>query len=275
MNAAALLLDIGNTRLKWALLPPAPPLGRSRQRFLDAGALALDPGRRILPRRGAALAQLLRRVPAGLPIVGCNVAGSAIERQLGALAHRAGLPSTRWVRSTARAAGVRNAYREPWRLGVDRWMALIGARSASPGRALCIVSVGTAMTIDLLDAQGRHRGGMIAPGPSLMIEALLERTAGIRRRAGGLKVAEDLGTDAALIWARDTRGALRAGARQGAAALVAQARRAARELLGCTPRLLLTGGGVAAIAPLLRAPARHEPDLVLHGLAVLTRAQFA
>jgi type III pantothenate kinase len=167
---------------------------------------------------------------------------------------------------------VRNAYREPWRLGVDRWVALLGAHAAYPGRALCIASVGTAITIDLLDARGRHRGGLIAPGPALMIDTLLDRTAGIRRRAGGGAVAAELQAAPGVFWARDTRGALLAGARQAAAALISQAPRAARERLGSAPRLLVTGGGTAAIRSLLRPAARYEPDLVLHGLAVLVRS---
>jgi type III pantothenate kinase len=274
VNAAALLLDIGNSRLKWALLPKVPTPGRRPRPFTQAGALALDPRRRILPG-GAALARVFARVPSAVPIVGCNVAGGAIERQIRALARRAGWPPPRWVQSAARAAGVVNAYREPWRLGVDRWLALIGAHDASPGHALLIVSVGTAMTIDLIDAQGHHQGGLITPGPRLMVDALLQRTAGIRRRAGGAAVAADLGAGPAVFWARDTGSALRAGARQAAAALVARARRAARELLGSAPRLLLTGGGAAAIAALLHPAARPEPDLVLHGLAVMTRSATA
>jgi type III pantothenate kinase len=160
-------------------------------------------------------------------------------------------------------------------LGSDRWVALIGARAAHPRHALCIISVGTAVTIDLLDARGRHRGGLITPGPSLMIDALLARTAGIRRRAGGAAVTADLGADPAVFWARDTRSALRAGARHGTAALIAQARRAARALLKSAPRLLVTGGGAAAIAALLPAAIRHEPDLVLKGLGVIARAGAA
>lgn len=275
MTAAALLLDIGNSRLKWALLSAARGSARAPGPLIDSGALALDPRRRVLPRGGKALARVLAQLSAGLPIVGCNVAGGAIERQIGAVARRAGLPPPRWVRSAARAEGVRNAYREPWRLGSDRWVALIGARAAHPRHALCIISVGTAVTIDLLDARGRHRGGLITPGPSLMIDALLARTAGIRRRAGGAAVTADLGADPAVFWARDTRSALRAGARHGTAALIAQARRAARALLKSAPRLLVTGGGAAAIAALLPAAIRHEPDLVLKGLGVIARAGAA
>jgi type III pantothenate kinase len=275
MSTPALLLDIGNSRLKWALLAPAPGAPGARRDFVAAGALALDPRRRILPRGGASLARFLARLPLGVPVLGCNVAGRAIERQIAGLARRAGRAPPRWVRSAARAGGVRNAYREPWRLGVDRWVALIGARHAWPGRALCIVSVGTAITIDLLDARGRHRGGLIAPGPTLMIDALLERTAGIRRRAGGRAVSAHLATAARAFWAGDTRAALRAGARQAAAALIARAPRAARERLGRAPTLIVTGGAAAALDALLPAARRYDADLVLHGLAVLARSGAA
>jgi type III pantothenate kinase len=273
MSAGALLLDIGNTRLKWALLAPratvAQAAARRRAGFVAVGALALDSRRRTLPGRGATLGRFFARLPAAVPLIGCNVAGPAIERQISALARRAGREPPHWVRSAASAAGVRSAYRDPWRLGVDRWVALIGAHATYPGRALCIASVGTALTIDLLDAQGRHHGGLIAPGPTLMIDALLERTAGIRRRAGNGAVAGDLGAGRAVFWARDTRGGLRAGARQAVAALIAHAPGAARARLGRRPTLLVTGGGAATVRSLLRSPVRYEPDLVLHGLAVL------
>lgn len=275
MSAPALLLDVGNTRLKWALLPPTPAAAGARSRFVAAGALALDPRRRILPRGGASLARFLAQLPRGLPVLGCNVAGPAIERQIALLARRAGRAPPRWVRSAASAAGVRNAYREPWRLGVDRWVALIGARQAWPGRALCIVSVGTAITIDLLDASGRHRGGLIAPGPTLMIDALLERTAGIRRRAGSAAVTGNLAAAPSAFWASDTRAALRAGARQAAAALIARAPRAARERLGRAPTLIVTGGAASVLNALLPAAVRYDADLVLRGLAVIARSGAA
>jgi type III pantothenate kinase len=116
---------------------------------------------------------------------------------------------------------------------------------------------------------------LIAPGPTLMIDALLERTAGIRRRAGSGAVAWNLGAAPIAFWASDTRTALRAGARQAAAGLIARAPRAAREQLGRTPTLIVTGGAAAVLSALLPAAVRYEPDLVLHGLAVLVRSGAA
>ena len=77
------------------------------------------------------------------------------------------------ARTQVAFAGVRIAYAEPARLGVDRFLALLGAH-ARGGPAL-VVAVGTALTIDLLDAAGRHLGGRIAPSPSLMREAMHAR----------------------------------------------------------------------------------------------------
>jgi type III pantothenate kinase len=153
------------------------------------------------------------------------------------------------------------------------------------------------MTIDLLNAAGRHLGGSIVPGPRLMIESLLERTAGIRRRAGGraatasfdlaLGVAHSQGARRArqrkgagpgssanraapvALFARDTHAALLAGARQACAGLIERALREARLELGRRPRVILSGGAADAITPLLHGRYRREDDLVLRGLAVL------
>jgi type III pantothenate kinase len=267
---ATLLLDIGNSRIKWARLQGSYRRG---QRFAARGAVDLE----RFDARGAALEQLVQSMTPRARIVACNVAGAAVERRLRALARRAGARAPQFVRSAAAAAGVRNAYAEPWRLGADRWAALIGARFEHPGRALCLVAAGTALTIDLLDERGRHRGGSIIPGPELMIKALLERTAGIRRRAG--RSAPQLLARAGAspgLFARDTRGAVTAGAVNAAAALIGESMRAARELLGRNPRLILSGGAAGKVGSRLRVPYSLEDELVLRGLAVLRSglAQF-
>jgi type III pantothenate kinase len=165
-----LLIDAGNTRLKWALLQ-GRRLGRVH---------AMDWNPRGVERAAGAVL----RTRADRVLV-CSVAGAPLERALRRAARRAGLRPPQFVRSTRRAAGVRNGYRQTWRLGADRWVAMLGARALHPGRALCVVDVGTALTLDLLDARGQHRGGLLLPGPTLMVDSLLNDTAGIRKRAGG------------------------------------------------------------------------------------------
>jgi type III pantothenate kinase len=271
-----LLLDIGNSRLKWALLRQDYRRG---QRLATQGVIELA----RLKRSAAAWTRLLERAGTPDAIHVCNVAGPAVERQLRAAAARAGLSAPHFARSRKAAAGVRNGYRDPWRLGVDRWVALIGARHEHPARDLCVVGLGTAMTIDLLDAAGRHHGGSLAPGPRLMIESLLEHTAGIRRRAGGRAAAP--GFELALgavtrnaavgLFAHDTHAALLAGARHACSSLIEQALRLARSQLGRRPRLLLSGGAAGAITPLLHGRYWCQDDLILRGLAVLAATPFA
>jgi type III pantothenate kinase len=176
---------------------------------------------------------------------------------------------------------------------VDRWVGLIGAHHEHPGKDICLVGLGTAMTIDLLSADGRHFGGCIVPGPRLMIESLLEHTAGIRRRAGGWAATPSfdlvfgpvsrsrarlgrLGRPGcpskaagAALFVHHTHAGLLAGARHACAALIEHAVREARGQLGRRPRLILAGGAADAITPLLHGRYWREDDLVLRGLAVL------
>jgi type III pantothenate kinase len=276
-----LLLDIGNSRLKWAVV---------RQRYRRGQPFAAQGVMEIRTLRSSALVWSRLFKAAGTPdnIYACNVAGRALERQIRAAARRAGLGAPHFARSQAAAAGVRNGYRESWRLGVDRWLGLIGARHEHPGKDLCLVGLGTAMTIDLLDAAGRHFGGSLVPGPRLMIESLLEHTAGIRRRAGGwgaassfdqvLGIGQARASSAsrnrpAALFAHDTHAALLAGARHACAALIGHAMSEARSRLGRRPRLILSGGAAAAITPLLHGRYWRQDDLVLRGLAVLANAR--
>jgi type III pantothenate kinase len=267
-----LLFDSGNSRLKWALL--REPY-RRQQPFEARGVMELS----ALGGRDSQIARLFEALgTAGLApkVYACNVAGPKVERRLRAAVRRAGLGPVRFARSAGAGAGVRNGYREPWRLGADRWVALIGARHEHPNMDLCIVGIGTAMTIDLLDASGRHVGGNIIPGPRLMVESLLTRTAGIRRRAGGwtaIRRADRLPASTHAVplplYAHDTRTGLLAGARHACAAAIEHARRAAGQELGRRPRLVLAGGAMEVIAPLLDSPYRREDDLILRGLAVI------
>jgi len=248
---ATLLLDAGNSRLKWAWV--------RRGRLHRGGAVGYAP-RREFDRR---LRRLLRQATGGGRILVCSVAGADIDRRLRQGARAARLPAPQFARSTRRAAGVTNAYAEPWRLGVDRWVALIGARQLFPGEALCLVSVGTALTLDLLAASGRHLGGAIVPGPELMVRTLLERTAGIRRRArGGAGAGRGL-------YARETRGAIEAGARHACAGVIERALAEGERRLGERPGLVIAGGGAARLLPLIGGACRRRDDLVMRGLLAL------
>lgn len=241
----ALLIDVGNSRVKWALLVNGK-LGLQH-------AVAHEKwDAKVLARAGRSCEK----------IIVVSVAGAKFEKQLVRAARTMLGKKPVFVRSRRRLAGVTTRYREPWRLGTDRLVAAIGGHRLAAGRAACIVGIGTAMTIDLVDADGVHRGGSIVPGPQLMIESLLKGTNGIQRRAGGRSGARTL-------FARDTRAAIEQGARYAIAGVIERAMLEAKVALGLSPVLLLTGGAAPQVRPLLRTRYRLVPDLVLRGLAAL------
>lgn len=239
-----LLLDLGNTRLKWAWHDGAALHGR--------GAVANDD-----PRRDELLAEALR--PGGAPAaawlaaVGPDDVAAAVRAVLGAVHPGCAL---RQVTAPAAGAGVVNAYREPSRLGVDRFLALVGARAQTPGAAL-VAGCGTALAIDAIDAEGRHLGGVIAPGARRMREAVLASTARVLPRGEGPPV----------VFGRSTEEGLDAGCLLAAAALVDRLADEAAARLGEAPVVLLHGGDADAVAQRLRHRAMLAPDLVLEGLA--------
>ena len=207
-----LLVDLGNTRLKWATL--ARP-----SRMLVASVL--DEQR---------------------------------EARLAAFARERFDLSPEFVRSPAAALGIRNAYAEPARLGVDRFLAL-AALHARAAQLQVLASVGTAMTLDLLDDQGRHHGGLILPAPQLMRASLRARTARVDVVEGRWRELPD-----------NTADAVASGALYAATGAVARFLEVATRRFEARPALFLTGGGADELEPLL-ADARRVHDLVLEGLA--------
>ena len=232
------VFDLGNTRLK---LAPVDADGRVG----PVQAIAHD---------GTAFpsgweAQLPARIDSAAV---ASVASVALRTALlAALADRSGRISL--ARTLVRCEGVQIAYARPERLGVDRFLALLGARARGAGPWL-LVGVGTALTIDLLDAAGRHRGGRIAPSPALMRQALHGRAAQLPATGGRY-----------VDFATDTDDALASGCEGAAIALVESSRSAAARVLGQAPTLLLHGGGAASLVAHLPG-AGLAPELVLEGL---------
>ncbi len=240
------LFDLGNTRLKWTRADMPGPDGVRALAHAEAG----DPD---------ALDTAFAGIRAGDRAWIASVAAPALSATVGAAIARRGAQVARAF-TRIDCAGVRIAYADPSRLGVDRFLALIAAHAHAPGASL-IVSVGTALTIDLLAADGLHHGGLIAPSPTLMRESLAHRAP---------QLPPDGGT--VVDFATDTVDALASGAILSARALVARSLRAARRRLGTSPILLITGGGADAVCAGWRAHAQRIPDLVLRGLRVYAQA---
>jgi type III pantothenate kinase len=244
-----LLLDLGNTRLKWALqAQPEGWLARGAVDWREDTMAGLQLAWSGLPRPDTVIAASV--VDAVREALVAEVVGSLFARAPG------------WWRTPASACGVRNAYVEPQRLGVARFLALVAAYA--DGRAPCVLAgVGPALALDALASDGRHLGGLIAPGPQLMRQSLLDATAQVRLdRPGEI-----------LELADNTADAVVSGCFQAAAALIERfATRMAARLDGA-PTLILGGGDAATLMPLLSLPARLSQDSVLRGLAVWANAQ--
>ena len=239
-----LLLDLGNTRLKWAM---AAADGWSAR-----GAVAWEEDvSAVLVKAWESLGQPNR-------VVGASVVDAARETQIERIAADVFARDVTWVRTPAEACGVRNAYAEPQRLGVDRFLAMVAANAA--GQAPCVLAgIGTALTLDALTADGKHLGGLIAPGPLLMQQSLLGATARVRpEHPGDIRDIAD-----------NTADAVASGCWQAVAALIERfAKNIAKGYPDGMPRLLLDGGDAVALWPLLGIPAELATDSVLRGLLV-------
>lgn len=246
-----LLVDAGNSRVKWALLDPrddAPP-GNWR----DSGALARgDLAQLEQAWRGRGIRRALMANVAGA------ATGAALERTLAQAAPAAQLE---WFHSTQRRGGVENRYREPARLGCDRFAAAIGARALWPGQALVVATCGTATTVDAISADGAFLGGMILPGLELMAAALARHTAQLPQVAHGPGRVD--------VFADNTDDAIVSGCIAAQAGAIERAV-AAHDGPGVA-RCILAGGAAAWIAPHLAVPHTRADNLVLTGLQVVTR----
>ena len=161
-----------------------------------------------------------------------------------------------FAEATPELAGVICGYEEPARLGVDRWLALVAAWNAVR-RAVAVVDLGTAATLDFVAADGRHQGGYIVPGLGLMAAALARDTAGVR-------VAGDLAPD--LAPGRNTAQAVRRGSTAMLLDFIEASVGRFASVAGGSPVVFLTGGDAELLAGRLPFALRVEPDLVLDGL---------
>ncbi|MAA74024.1 MAG: type III pantothenate kinase [Salinisphaeraceae bacterium] len=237
-----LLIDAGNTRIKWASL----------------GGTGFVAGRSVpYAQWPDEIRALLGAEPAPKAVWLASVAGAAVNAQIEDACHSLWGQPPRIVSSEACACGVRNAYARPTTLGVDRWLACIEGFHQGDGSVL-VVDAGTALTLDFVTAEGRHLGGMIAPGVDTMRRSLRADT----------QLMPDATDSADFELADNTASAIAAGTLAMAVAVVTQARARLQPA-----RCILTGGEAQRLAPALDPEWRLDTDLVLKGLARLVQSR--
>lgn len=250
-----LLLDIGNSRLKWGTLDD----GEIRRTGYVDHTRIQEHGWQAFTTK------LPRRVD---KVFVSNVAGTNFGNRLSGIVGAHCACDVRFARSERRGWGVTNAYRQIRRLGVDRWVAIIAAWAEIEESCL-VVDAGTAITIDAIDDDGNHLGGQIIPGAETMFASLSSATSDIpnvktpaKQSAGDLK-----------MFGRNTASAVREGAQN---AVVGAIERAVETLQAndYEPTIVLTGGGASRILDALYEEPLLRPNLVLDGLAhMLENAQ--
>lgn len=239
-----LLVDAGNTRIKWATW---------------AGGEVRRDG--VCPTRDVAdFARACEQGGITHAVVAC-VAGGDVRSSLARDLEHEGI-AIHWLQPEYAAHGLVNRYQPPESLGADRYAALVGAAHRCH-RDCVVVGVGTAMTADMLTGAGEFLGGCIVPGPDLMRASLLSGTAGVGASSGGWR-----------DFPRDTGAAVDSGV---ALALLGVVRGMRERLAGMgdakseLPAVILTGGARACLGPLLPGEVIEIDELVLEGLAWIAR----
>ena len=242
-----LAIDIGNTRLKWAQYASPQP-----------GAALLSQGAVFLEAIDSLADNVWKSLPHPSSVLGCVVAGEAVKRRTEEQLELWDV-TPGWVVTSAGACGVTNGYEHPSRLGVDRWTALIGARhrvlARGKPRPALVVMVGTAVTVDALDANGRFLGGLILPGFGLMLRALEMGTAGLKAPTGE-----------SVDFPTNTSDALMSGGTDAIAGAVERMHRKLMARTGESPVLLMSGGAAVKLAPVTDLAFETVDTLIFEGL---------
>jgi type III pantothenate kinase len=253
-----LAIDIGNTRLKWALYAAPTP-----------GAALLQHGAVFVETIDDLAEKDWKDLPAPSSMLGCVVAGDAVRRRVEAQMELWDI-EPHWVVPSAAEAGLSNGYEHPSRLGADRWVALAGARSrvltacesaaaqGAPPRPALVVMVGTAVTVDALDASGRFLGGLILPGFGMMLRALEMGTANLKVPTGEV-----------VDFPTNTSDALMSGGANAIAGAIERQVRRLRERCGVDPVLLMTGGAAVKLQPTTDLPFELVETLIFEGLLLM------
>ena len=250
-----LALDVGNTRLKWALYDAARP----GSRLIAHGAVFLENIEKLADGDWRAL-------PVPQRILGCIVAGDAIKRRV---EEQMEIWDTnaQWVVPGAAEAGVTNGYDHPTRLGSDRWVAIIGARHRALARGqrkpLVVVMVGTAVTVEAIDTEGTFLGGFILPGHGIMLRALESGTAGLHVPTGEVKA-----------FPTNTSDALTSGGTYAIAGAVRRMRHHLLDHCGEEPVCFMTGGAGWKMLPTMGIEVELVDSLIFDGLLVLGQLRW-
>ncbi|HYF16525.1 MAG TPA: type III pantothenate kinase [Ramlibacter sp.] len=251
-----LAIDIGNTRLKWAVYDQPLPGARA----VAHGAEFLEHVDKLAEGAWAGLGRPDR-------MLGCCVAGDAVKRRTEEQMEELWDVPAQWVYASAAEAGLVNGYDHPTRLGADRWIAMIGGRHRllrrGPPRPMVVVMVGTAVTVEAVDQGGSFLGGFILPGHGIMLKALESGTAGLHVPTGDV-----------VAFPTNTSDALTSGGTYAIAGAIERMVQHVRARCGAEPACFMTGGAGWKVSPHVATAFELVDSLIFDGLLELARERF-
>jgi type III pantothenate kinase len=251
-----LAIDVGNTRLKWALYDRPHP-----------AATLMAHGAEFLENIDRLSEGVWAQLPAPERMLGCIVAGDAVRRRVQEQMELWDV-TPQWVVSEQAEAGLVNGYDHPTRLGADRWVAMVGARqrmlAQGAARPLVVVMVGTAVTVEAIDQDGKFLGGFILPGHGIMLKALESGTAGLHVPTGEVR-----------MFPTNTSDALTSGGTYAIAGACERMVQHLRAHTGMEPMCVMTGGAGWKMAPSMGIEFELVDNLIFDGLLTLAQQRFS
>ena len=251
---AVLLVDLGNSRLKWSWFEEKNQGLRLYSAPHRGSVLEID---RLLKEHW-----LSAPIPSDVWVV--SVATAPLYLKIGEWVQQHWSVKPQRMTTQAQTATVVCGYRDYKQLGADRWAALLAADHLMPTGG-CVVDVGTACTIDGINGAGRHLGGFIVPNAQVMQQAVLQHTAVEPVQENNIYRQD---------WGDSTKACLELGSYRSIAALIEFSVERLQEQGVCDPGLILTGGGAESLAPFVQIPHHIKPELVLEGLVLYARENF-
>ena len=230
-------IDAGNSYVKWRLTGE----GAANVRGSQPTELVLTQGLDLKAVTDISMARL------------SSVANNALAQRLQKQLFDQFAINLQIARVSGAVNGVTCAYPDPERLGIDRWLAVLAAYEAYRTSVL-VIDAGSAMTLDLVSADGQHVGGYIMAGRQMMREALAQGTDSVK-----VSAQADISM---MVPGQNTADAVNRGCLLTAVAVI-------EKLAAQYPAaLVITGGDAPALMEALPLDSFHHPDLVLEGLAV-------
>ena len=245
-----LLMDIGNTRIKWGVL--------EKRALSEIGSLSTPHSRDF------DLTPLFMSLPSDVKsiVASCVLSKETQIKLTESFSDHFEL-AIQFIKPKNRFSGLTNGYTNPSKLGADRWAAMIGAHNEFGGNIL-VVDMGTAITIDYINAEGVHKGGQILPGLKSFFNILNQSTGSINTKIN----INDTAAQDIKKWGKNTDDAVISGAMSAISGAI-NAAVFSFKIEDSMPSVILTGGDAIYFKDVFDYSLSYRPNLVLEGLARL------